>query len=149
MQFLEQEILEITETTWQSLLGFEIHVRQVSSIPRLTESPCIGFVSISGEWNGVVLLQGSDPLTKSAAAVIFGKDLSAVTHDDQRDVLYELTNIIAGNMKSLLPSPCQLSLPIVLLSPIMCCPVSGLTRISALCFDCQGQPMYVSVWQEP
>ncbi|GJL65247.1 MAG: hypothetical protein NPIRA05_02180 [Nitrospirales bacterium] len=147
MQFLEQEILEITETTWQSLLGFELQIRQTSSVPQFTQRSFVGSVGISGSWNGLVMLEGSEMLTKLAAGAIFGKNPDTVSQDDQHHTIYELTNIIAGNIKSLLPRPCQLSLPVVQSCVTKSHPPSGLARVSALRFTCQDQPMAVTVWQ--
>ena len=149
MQFLEQEILEITEATWQSVLGLDIQSSQVSlPPPQAMEGALMGRVGISGAWNGVVLLEGSEMLARSAAGAIFGKDPSEVTQEDQQDSIYELSNIIAGNIKALLPEPCQLSLPVVSPASAEHKAVSGHERVSELLFDCQGQPMYVTVWQQ-
>ena len=148
MQFLEQEILEITEATWQSMLGLDIQATQCASAPDIEAGSLTGHVSISGSWNGVVILQGSEKLTRSAAAVILGKESNEVTEEDQQDAMYELSNIIAGNIKALLPEPCQLSLPTVNPSTCESEPVSSHTRVSELLFNCQGEPLYVTVWQQ-
>ena len=149
MQFLEQEILEITEATWQSVLGLDIQVRHASSSPPPNmDGALTGRVSISGAWNGMVLIEGSELLTRSAAGAIFGKEPCDVTEEDQQDSIYELSNIIAGNIKALLPEPCQLSLPVVFSSSTEEKQVSGHERVSEFLFDCQGQPMYVTVWHQ-
>ncbi len=147
MQFLEQEILEITEATWQSVLGLDIQASHASA-PETMEGCLTGQVSISGAWNGVVFLQGSELLARSAASVIFDKDMNEVTFDDQQDATYELSNIIAGNIKALLPEPCQLSLPTVKPSSPEAVSMPGHERVSELLFDCQGEPIYVTVWQQ-
>ena len=71
MQFLEEEILEITEATWQSMLGLDIRPSPEAQSPTSVEGFLFGQVQISGAWNGVVLLHGSEMLARSAAAVIF------------------------------------------------------------------------------
>ena len=147
MQFLEQEILEITEATWQSMLGLDIQVSH-ASIPQPVDGSLTGQVSISGAWNGTVLLQGSEMLARSAAGVIFSKEPGVVTEEDQQDAVYELSNIIVGNIKSLLPEPCQLSLPTVTPSSSELVVVPDHERVSELLFDCQGEPMYVTVWKK-
>lgn len=48
-----------------------------------------------------------------AASHIFSVPGGDLQGQDHRDAIYELADIIAGNIKSLLPEPCQLSVPIV------------------------------------
>ncbi len=148
MQFLEEEILEITETTWQSLLGLDIHPRALPATMGPAEGHLTGKVEISGAWTGAVLLHGSRDLAAAAAAVIFATEAGAGSEQDSFDAMYELTNIIGGNIKSLLPEPCQLSLPCVEATTDEHLQILGMEKVSELVFDCQGQPLFVSVWQQ-
>jgi len=148
MQFLEEEILEITETTWQSMLGLDIQPRTLPAEMGAVEGYFTGKVEISGAWTGAVLLHGSRQLAAAAAAVIFSHEAGGGPEQDSLDAMYELTNIIGGNIKSLLPEPCQLSLPTVEATTEEHLQVLGMQRMSELVFDCQGQPLFVSVWQQ-
>jgi chemotaxis protein CheX len=147
VQFLEQEILEITEMTWQAMLGLEIQACALPPTIDLAEEFWTGNVEISGAWNGLVVLHGSWQLANAAACVIFGNGRSEVTAQDRSDAMYELTNVIAGNIKSLLPGPCQLALPRVMLTTLKSWDVPHAECVSELVFDCQDQPLYVSLWK--
>lgn len=147
MQFLEEEILEITETTWQSMLGLDIHLRALPAAMGPVEGYFTGKVEISGAWTGAVLLHGSRQLAEGAAAVIFPHEPAGGSEQDSLDAMYELTNIIGGNIKSFLPEPCQLSLPKVEATPDDHLQCLGMKRMSELVIDCQNQPLFVSVWQ--
>ncbi len=147
MQFLEEEILEITEATWQSILGLDIRPRALPASMGLAAGYLTGKVEISGAWTGAVLLHGSRELAAAAASVIFSHEDGAGTEQDSLDAMYELTNIIGGNIKSLLPEPCQLSIPCVEPTTDEHLQIPGLERVSELVFDCQDQPLFVSVWQ--
>jgi len=147
MQFLEEEILEITETTWQSLLGLEIHPCALPASMGPVDGYFTGKVEISGAWTGAVLLHGSRQLAQAAADMIFSHEPGGGSVQDSLDAMYELTNIIGGNIKSLLPEPCQLSLPTVEATTDDHLQVLGMERMSELVFDCQDQPLFVSVWQ--
>ncbi len=147
MQFLEEEILEITEATWQSILGLDIRPRALPASMGPVAGYLTGKVEISGAWTGAVLLHGSRELAAAAAAVIFSTEPDAGTDQDSVDAMYELTNIIGGNIKSLLPEPCQLSIPCVESTTDDHLKISGMKRMSELVFDCQEQPLFVSVWQ--
>ena len=98
MQFLEEEILEITETTWTSLLGTEITPCSSNSFPSGPIPFFTGEVAISGAWNGVVILQGTAELARVAAGHVFTLETQKVTERDQVDAIYELSNIISGNI---------------------------------------------------
>ena len=147
MQFLEQEISEIAEATWQLMVGVDVRAGTGTATMVKSEEFVTGLVEITGAWNGVVSLHGAEPLVRAAAAVIFGKEEATVTRQDELDAMYELTNILGGNIKGLLPEPCQLSLPRVEEATADCPVVVGAERLSHLAFDCQGQPMYLTVWK--
>lgn len=147
MQFLEQEILEITETTWQAMLGLSIRPRPLPAVLDPHADFLTGRVEISGAWNGVVLLHGSSQLTRSAASLIFANGMLEVTPQDLMDAMYELTNIIGGNIKSLLPEPSHLSLPCVYETTPEMASVPGAEQVSDLVFDCQGESLFVSLWK--
>ena len=148
MQFLEQEILEITETTWQSMLGLDIHPCALPASMGAVAGYLTGKVEISGSWTGAVLLHGSRELAEAAAALIFAHEPGGGSEQDSLDAMYELTNIIGNNIKSLLPEPCQLSLPCVKATTEEQLRIVGMERMSELVFDCQNQPLFVSVWQQ-
>ncbi len=148
MQFLEEEILEITETTWQSVLGLDLTPRALPASMGQAEGHLTGKVEISGAWTGAVLLHGSQELAAAAAAVIFSTEAGGGSNQDSLDAMYELTNIIGGNIKSLLPEPCQLSLPCVESTTDAHLNILGMEKVSELVFDCQEQPLFVSVWQQ-
>lgn len=71
-------------------------------------------ITISGGWKGSITISSSDELSRRIAAAMFRKDRDSVEPRDITDALTELTNIIAGNIKAILPGPSQLSLPVSL-----------------------------------
>ncbi len=148
MQFLEEEILEITEATWNSMLGLDIRPNAAGPAPSAEEDILVGQVHISGAWEGHVQLYGTGALAQSAAAKIFAIAPDAVQAQDQIDAMYELTNIIAGNIKSLLPEPCHISLPQVERAAEWEGGVTGADRVSELSFECEAQPLLVTLWKQ-
>ena len=72
-------------------------------------------VSVTGAWRGHVVVRCSAQASRNAAAALLGVELDDVTTEDVTDALGELANIIGGNVKSLLPEPCALSLPHVVI----------------------------------
>ena len=147
MQFLEQEIFAITETTCQAMLGLKVRLRRFQAILEPREDFLTGRVEISGAWNGVVLLHGSAQLARSAASEIFACECLDVTQQDLMDAVYELTNIIGGKLKVFLPESSPLSLPCVFGTTPDAVVVPEAEQVNNLVFDCQGQPLFVSVWR--
>ena len=148
MQFLEEEILEITEATWSAMLGLDIQPSPICTASEHANSSIVGHVGISGAWNGQVILYGSDEMARTAASTVFAIAPEEVQEQDQIDAIYELSNIIAGNIKSLLPEPCQLSLPAVQRSTHFLFECEGHDRVSELAFECNGQPLVVTIWKQ-
>ena len=88
-------------------------------------------ISISGKWKGNVTVSTCGALGQRIAAQMFRKDDDAVTGEDVVDALTELTNIIAGNIKAILPGPSQLSLPV----PLAVVPSEHRNNVDVQLFD--------------
>ena len=67
-----------------------------------------------------------------------------VVSDLVQDALGELTNMTGGNMKSLLPEPCYLSLPAVTMTQHGL-RIPGSELVSTVTFQCWGYKFRVSV----
>ncbi len=147
MQFLEAEILEITEETWGALLGLSISPCSTPEQACIPQKGISAHVQITGTWNGTVVLHGTHDLTGLAASQIFSMTRDDLTGQDHRDAIYELANIIAGNIKSLLPEPCQLSVPTVQEGTEVATELREAECVSRVVFECQGQPLWVSIWK--
>jgi chemotaxis protein CheX len=70
-------------------------------------------VQLTGTWQGAVVLGCGAEFGRDAAGAMFDSDPATVTHDELTDALGELANMIAGNVKPLLPGAESLSLPTV------------------------------------
>lgn len=79
----------------------------------LPEHPIVGAVYLAGGWRGALLLE-----TWAEQAFVWTHKLMSVPEphsldDDVRDCIGELTSMVAGNLKSLLPVEIALSMPSV------------------------------------
>jgi chemotaxis protein CheX len=107
----EDDLRVIAQQVWSSYLDTD---GSRPLVPEPAKNPIIdvtGSVSVTGAWRGHVLISCSEGASRNAAAALLGIELDEVTDDDVADALGELANIIGGNVKSLLPEPCALSLP--------------------------------------
>ena len=71
-------------------------------------------VYFAGEWRGAVLLECTRAQARTFAQLLMAIAPSAMTDEDVRDALGELANMLAGNLKSVLPSGVVLSMPSVI-----------------------------------
>ncbi len=141
MQFLEEEIRQVAETVWESVLGVNL-VRQ-TAIPPAPARVVSGCVQFTGAWEGAVTIECSAEFARQAAATMFGVDLSAASVSDTQDAIGELANMTGGNVKALLPEPCRLSLPTVVEGNDVTTRVPGGELITSVAFECQGTPLVV------
>jgi chemotaxis protein CheX len=71
----------------------------------------VASLSLTGAWDGHVIISTSETAATTIAAAMLELDPEAVVEADIIDATSELVNVVGGNVKSALPQPCQLSLP--------------------------------------
>ena len=145
MQFLENEICQITEGVWNDLLGMGVNHMAEAETQNGGGKTLTGSVRIKGAWQGEVLLQCSVELARRAAVVMFRVELEKVAPEQARDAVGELTNMTGDNLKALLPPSCKISLPAVTEDNNGKPSVPGSQIRSHLSFQCQGQPFSVTL----
>ena len=143
----DEEILGITRDVWESFTGRAIDVADGQARPGGGDVT-VGCVTVTGAWQGSVLLACPAQLARMAAAAMF--DLPAEQLDDREvaDALGELTNMVGGNIKSLIPGPSRLSMPAVTAGGSLTVRVPGAALLGAVSLACEGLPLTVSVWRE-
>jgi chemotaxis protein CheX len=141
MQFLEQEISQVANIVWESVLGMSL-VRR-ADLPPAPERAVAGCVQFSGAWEGAVTIETSADFARQAAATMFGVNPEAASVADTQDAIGELTNMTGGNVKSLLPEPCHLSLPTVVEGTDLSTRLLGCEPITSVAFDCHGSQLVV------
>jgi len=145
MNFTTENIVQITTDIWTSTLGVEIqHVPDGVQIPK-QERSMIGCIQITGDWEGAVTLHCSEALARHATATMFNMPSEEVSSEEIRDTLGELTNMTAGNIKSLLPANCYISLPSVAEGLDYRLTVPGGKIILQDGFECVGQPLIITI----
>lgn len=68
-------------------------------------------IGVAGAWNGLTVVRCGLPAASAIAGAMLDVDPVSANAEDCTDALGELVNILAGNVKSLLPQPSHLSLP--------------------------------------
>jgi chemotaxis protein CheX len=148
MQFLENEIRQITEWIWNSMLEREIQYGDC--VHRLTGEDYVlsGCVRIMGDWEGAVTLHCSPTLASRIASIMFDIPEQYMTFEHVQDALGELVNMVGGNIKSLLPAPNRLSLPAVKRGIDHSAFLPGGKVISRIDFECLGEPFFVVLLED-
>lgn len=107
---LDRAIVEIVESVCSSVLGLSI-VEAIGPGAAAGTTGLTARTTVEGAWSGAVVVRCDRAFADACAAILFEGEPCGPA--EARDALGELTNIIAGNLKALLPSPSQLSLPMV------------------------------------
>jgi chemotaxis protein CheX len=145
MELQESKIRESIETVWQSMLGLAVGNAPKQIERQRRPDVMTGCVQITGNWQGAVTLDCSPVLAHKIAGIMFGVDPGDTTLEQTLDAIGELTNIIGGNVKALLPGPCHLSLPVVTEGSDFLFHVLDSHVIAKLPFTCLDTPFQVTV----
>ncbi len=141
MQFLEEEIRQVAASVWDSVLG--VGLVSLSGFPPTAERVVSGCVQFTGAWEGAVTIECSTELARRAAAIMFGLKAGQVSAADTQDAIGELANMTGGNVKTLLPEPCRLSLPTVVEGTDFTTRMPGGELVTTVAFDCEGSLLVV------
>lgn len=107
-------IEEVVHDVWSTYAETSLHPAvPPAEEPRSALDMVTGRIFVTGAWTGSIEVEASRELATDAAARMLGIELDTVSFADVKDALGELTNIIGGNIKSMLPGPSHLSLPAV------------------------------------
>lgn len=144
MQFIEKEICKYTESIWKSILSLDVKPAQNGSGDSNNNYAVAGCIQITGAWNGSVTMHYPMPLAKQVASIMFDLHGEPVENEQIQDALGEMTNMTGGNIKSLLPEPCFLSLPAVALTD-RAMRIPGSELVTQVTFKCNGENFLVSL----
>jgi chemotaxis protein CheX len=143
MQFDDIDVQAITDNVWQAILGLAIQPAPVSEPAAGT---LVGRVAIVGAWQGTMVVECPEPLARHIGGIMFGLAADEVSPAHARDAMSEITNMIGGNLKALLPEPCQLLFPEV--TDAATVPRLPGDRIARVGFECEAWPFAVSIYEE-
>jgi chemotaxis protein CheX len=119
IEFGEEEIIAVTQQIWHSMLQLPLQPVECASraedemLVASEQQSLSACVQITGAWRGAVRLDCSHRLASRTAAAFFELSEVQVLREQMLDALGEVTNMVAGSIKPLLPGPCHISLPSV------------------------------------
>jgi chemotaxis protein CheX len=142
----DEQIVGITQDVWSSFTGKSIGSAS-EEVALDAGDVTVGSVAVTGDWQGCVLLACPTQLARTAASAMFDRPAEQLTGDEVADALGELTNMIGGNLKSLLPGPSRLSMPAVMVGASYAVRLPRAVLVNTVTLACEGLPLTVSVWQ--
>jgi CheY-specific phosphatase CheX len=108
----QADIQAMAKEAWDVLLGGQLVVA-AGPLPDGEMETMTGSIHLGGEYRASIVLKCPMPFAGMIAAAMFGDDAARHRIEDQRDALGEMANVIAGNLKALVPGATTLSLPVV------------------------------------
>lgn len=144
-----EEIEQIVTSIWMSIL--DLPIVPASAGPegtRPVESRTLtGCVQFTGDFEGATVVHTTAALARRLAAVMFMAEEDSLSLEEVQDALGEITNMIAGNIKPLLPGSSRISLPSVVEGEDYTMIVPGSRSVCRASFECGNQPLLVTVQQ--
>jgi chemotaxis protein CheX len=136
-----EAVLDVVSAIWTAMLELGVEAVPASADSSDGDS-VVGTVSIRGGWNGWVEVTGTGRLAGLASSAMLQAPLEELEPGDIWDGWAELTNMIGGSIKALLPEPSVLSLPTVTNGSAL---RPGGPRGLATHFESAGEPLIVRV----
>lgn len=146
MEF-KNEISHFVHEIWSSVLRLPVTQTNQSFPSSGLKDTVAGYIQITGEWQGTVVMYCSKNLAEKFASIMWSLEESEIEFDQIQDAIGELTNMAGGNIKALLPPPCQLSLPIVANSNFDP-DIPDNHLLSSVNFECEGSVFAISMVEE-
>jgi hypothetical protein len=138
-KLLDDDILTVARTLGESFL--EAPLDPLLGPPPDGATSQGSRVDITGAFCGSVVVGCSEVLARRLAAQMFGLAEASVTTGEINDAIRELANVVAGNLKILMPPPSEIGLPRDVDE------LSGEEQflVNRMAFLCAGEPLVISV----
>ena len=143
----QDQIVEIAEAVWASLFDMtlsELNAQGRTEVARGRSATATAH--ISGGANVSVVLSCSEALARRAAAAMFESGEDELADEEVADAFGEIANIIAGNVKCLLPEPSELSLPTVSRGVDQVVTIPGAKLMEQVDLGCDEDRMRIALW---
>ena len=108
----EQTVISANAQFWEQMLSINLEPVPMAEIFCVGTRHLLGTVELSGMWTGRIEVRIDEKLALCATAAMLMQPLETVGPADTLDATKEITNMIAGVIKSSLPRPCTMTVPI-------------------------------------
>jgi chemotaxis protein CheX len=140
---MHETVEEVVKFIWDAVLGEPIEVEDDDGGATSSQRSLMACVQVSGAWNGFVAAKFAPQAARQIAEIMLCAE--GPNDDDVNDAIAEITNMIGGNLKGLLPPPCQLSPPWVTSSTEGKSRVPNCRTVGQVAFRWRETPLEVTV----
>ncbi|MBL8889501.1 MAG: chemotaxis protein CheX [Planctomycetaceae bacterium] len=140
-----EDVMQITEHVLGTMLELGSYADSADNLLTDRLEAFTGCVHISGEWQGAVVVQGTPELGRLIAQRFLQLAPGEVSEVDVMDSAAELTNMIGGNIKGLVPGPSSLSIPSVTIGSDFNFRLPGTRESAHVVANCEGQPLRITL----
>ena len=139
-----EQIRSVVRSVWSTQLGLEI--RSVhEAFSRSSMETLTAAIHIAGDFHGGIRMECSRALIRRAGAIMFSLPEGELQQEDERDVIGELTNVVAGNIKALIPGSNAVSLPTIIEGTDYQVSSVDVRSADEFHFTLDGEPMVVTL----
>lgn len=140
---LASDLAAIVSDVWEAFMLGEVEVRP-APVGEAGQLTCAS-VCLSGAWEGVVMVESGAEAADVLSSTLLGLQPGEAVDADIADTLGEIANVVGGNLKSALPGPTLLSLPVVTTgsSPAV---VKNAVEVCSIGLHWSGHALRVVVW---
>jgi len=111
LETFQEDVSRIAADVFRTMLSLEIWPDTAAT--DLPVEVVTAAVYFAGDWKGAVLIECTTSQAYDFTAHLFSSAPPESMNDDARDALGELANMVAGNLKSVLPGGVGISMPSV------------------------------------
>lgn len=136
------DVHAVIEEVWATFLGDGTPIFPGTST--VSADAWYSAITVTGEWEALILIAMPLSLSERITTTMLGlPEDEACSTEDITDALGELVNIVGGNVKSLMPGPSKLSLPLVAQGAVTT--TSDLTEVCEVVLSWHDEPVLVSI----
>ncbi len=107
----ESSIIKANAQFWEQMLAMKLDPMAAPDQFCLGTGHVLGTVTLSGAWNGRIEVRMDEELSHQATGAMLMQPIESIADVDIMDATKEITNMIAGVIKSSLPRPCSMTVP--------------------------------------
>jgi len=143
IEVYRSDLTRVVEAVFETMLGLTVEPVET---PWTSESDrATAVVYFVGLWSGALLLECSPSQACFFTQLFFSTEQPPGMDDDVRDTLGELANMLAGNLKSVLPRGVALSVPSVMAGSDYTLRICGGNMVERLGFSCPGGLFWITL----
>ncbi len=144
----EDSLVKANAQFWEQMLNMRLDPEPSRDSFSVATEHILASVSLSGMWTGRIEVRLARGLALVATAAMLMQPEDAVSEADMMDAIREVANMIGGVIKSSLPRPCAMTLPVSSVACEVESAESPCGELLAVAFRHPAGGLMVSVWEE-